>query len=55
MSTYVRHKVLRVPMDKIDFSFVISKIKEKFPDKKIKYVLSYQLADLYDEWLASKE
>ena len=29
--------------------------EEKFPDKKIRYVLSYQLADLYDEWLASKE
>ena len=51
MSTYVRHKVLRIPMDKIDFSFVTNKIKEKFPDKDIdddfSYYLEAALPDLF--------
>ena len=43
MSTYVRHKVLRIPMDKVNFEFVTTKIKEKFPDVDIDDDFSYYL------------
>lgn len=52
MSTYVRHKVLRVPMDKIDFSFIINKIKEKFPDEEIEYDFEYYLEKALPELFA---
>ena len=52
MSTYVRHKVLRVPMDKIDFSYTINKIKEKFPDKNIDDDFSYYIETALPELFA---
>ena len=52
MSTYVRHKVLRVPMGKIDFSFATAKIKEKFPDEDISYDFEFYLEKTFPELFA---
>jgi hypothetical protein len=52
MSTYVRHKVLRVPMDKIDFSYTINKIKEKFPDENIEDDFNYYIETALPELFA---
>lgn len=35
MSTYVREKVLRIPVDKVDFSMIKAGLKEKFPEEDI--------------------
>ena len=35
MSTYVREKVLRIPAEKVDFSFIRAAMKAKFPDENI--------------------
>lgn len=52
MSTYVREKVLRVPMDKIDLSLIINGIKEKFPNEDIDddftFYLEAAFPDLFD-------
>jgi hypothetical protein len=52
MSTYVREKVLRIPMDKIDFSLIKSGIKERFPeedDEDIEDDFSYYLEKAFPE------
>lgn len=52
MSTYVKEKVLRIPMDKIDFSLLKAGIKEKFPKEEIEddfnYYLESTFPDLFD-------
>ena len=52
MSTYVREKVLRIPVEKLDFSFIKSAIKAKFPNKDIEDDFSYYLEatfpDMFD-------
>ena len=35
MSTYVREKVLRIPMEKLDFSFIRTAMEAKFPEEEI--------------------
>ncbi len=49
MSTYVREKVLRIPMDKIDFSLIKSRMKEKFPDDDIEDDFSFYLEQTCSE------
>ena len=49
MSTYVREKVLRIPSDKLDFSFVRNKMKEKFPDEDIDDDFSFYLEDTFPD------
>jgi hypothetical protein len=52
MSTYVREKVLRIPMDNLDFSYVMSAIKEKFPNEDVdgdfSFYLERTLPELFD-------
>lgn len=43
MSTYVREKVLRIPMDKIDFSFITRQMQMKYPDDDLSDDLTYYL------------
>ena len=33
MSTYVREKVLRIPMEHVDLTYIKNSIKQKFPDE----------------------
>lgn len=35
MSTYVKEKVLRIPRDKFNFTHIIKKLEEQFPDEDI--------------------
>lgn len=49
MSTYVREKVLRIPRNKISFDKLISQLEAKYPDKDVKYDLSYYLEDDFPE------
>ena len=55
MSTYVREKVLRIPIDKINFDLIKTKVKEKFPDEPEDYIeddfesyLESAFSDLFD-------
>lgn len=47
MSTYVREKVLRVPINKIDFSIIINKLKETYTDYEDDF--SYYLEELFPD------
>jgi hypothetical protein len=49
MSTYVREKVLRIPMDKVDFSFMSTAVKEKFPNEEIDYDFDFYLERTFPE------
>jgi hypothetical protein len=49
MSAYVREKVLRIPMDKINFSLVVSSMKEKFPDENVEDDFSHYLEQTFPE------
>lgn len=52
MSTYVREKVLRIPMNKLDFSFIRAAMETKFPNEEIDYDFEYYIEktfpDLFD-------
>ena len=50
MSTYVREKVLRVPMEHLDMSKIKNAIAEKYPDYKgdFPYYLETTFPDLFD-------
>lgn len=49
MSTYVREKVLRIPMDKVDFSFIKTAMKEKFPNEEIYDDFDFYLEQTFPE------
>lgn len=52
MSTYVREKVLRVPMERIDMSYIKSVIAEKYPNENheddFDWYLESALPDVFD-------
>lgn len=49
MSTYVREKVLRIPMDKVDFSSIRTAMKEKFPNEEIDDDFDFYLEQAFPE------
>ena len=49
MSTYVREKVLRIPTDKLDFSFIRTKIQEKHPEEDIDDDIDWYLEDTFPD------
>jgi hypothetical protein len=49
MSTYVREKVLRIPMDKIDFSFIRATMEAKFPDEEVDDDFDFYLESTFPE------
>lgn len=49
MSTYVREKVLRIPMDKVDFSFIRSFMEAKFPNKELDDDFDFYLESAFPE------
>jgi hypothetical protein len=49
MSTYVREKVLRIPMDKIDFSFITAAMKAKFPNEELDDDFDFYLEETFPE------
>lgn len=49
MSTYVREKVLRIPMDKLDFSFVRATMETKFPNEAIDDDFDFYLEQTFPE------
>lgn len=50
MSTYVREKVLRIPMERLDMSKISNAIAEKYPDGEddFPYYLETTFPDLFD-------
>ena len=52
MSTYVREKVLRIPMQRIDMSYIKNIIVQKYPDKNheddFSWYLESALPDVFD-------
>lgn len=52
MSTYVREKVLRIPMERIDTSYIKNIITEKYPDEDCEddfsWYLEKALPDVFD-------
>ena len=52
MSTYVREKVLRVPMERIDMSYIKNIIAQKYPDENCEddfsWYLESALPDVFD-------
>jgi hypothetical protein len=49
MSTYVREKVLRIPMDKVNFSHIKSAMETRFPTKAIDYDFDFYLESTFPE------
>lgn len=49
MSSYVKEKVLRIPKDKVNFSFIKAAIDKKFPDVTIEDDFSYYLEETFPE------
>lgn len=49
MSTYVREKVLRIPMEKVDFNFIKAAMKEKFPNEEIEDDFDFYLESTFPE------
>ena len=49
MSTYVRHKVLRIPMQFVDMTMIRNGIKDKFPDENIEDDHEWYLERAYPE------
>ena len=49
MSTYVRHKVLRIPMQFVDMTMIENGIKAQFPDENIKNDYEWYLERAYPE------
>ena len=49
MSTYVREKVLRIPMDKLDFSFVRAAMQVKFPEEDLDDDFDFYLEKTFPE------
>ena len=47
MSTYVREKVLRIPMDKIDLSFITQQMQMKHPEDDLDDDFTYYLEDTF--------
>lgn len=47
MSTYVKEKVLRIPIDKLNFDLTKDKVKAKFPDEDIEDDLESYLEEAF--------
>ena len=52
MSTYVREKVLRIPVERIDMSYINSVLAEKYPNENheddFSFYLEQALPDVFD-------
>ena len=46
MSTYVREKVLRIPVHKMNFAHIVRKIEEKYPDDDVMDDITFYLEDV---------
>ena len=46
MSTYVKEKVLRIPIYKMNFAHIVRKLEEKYPDDDIMDDLTFYLEDV---------
>lgn len=46
MSTYVREKVLRIPVHKMNFAHVVRKLEEKYPDDDVMDDLGFYLENV---------
>ena len=49
MSTYVREKVLRIPMERIDTSYIENIIAEKYPNEDCKDDFSWYLESVFPD------
>lgn len=49
MSTYVKEKVLRIPIDKLNFDLIKNKVKAKFPDDDIEDDLESYLEEAFPD------
>lgn len=49
MSTYVKEKVLRIPRDKLNFTYITKKLEEKFPDEDIMDDLGYYIENAFPD------
>mgnify|MGYP003297807199 CR=1 FL=1 len=51
MSTYVREKVLRIPVDKINFEDLVNELQKKHPDENVRddfnYYLEFDFPELF--------
>ena len=52
MSTYVKEKVLRIPVERVDMSYIKSVLSEKYPNKDYEddfsFYLEQALPDVFD-------
>ena len=46
MSTYVREKVLRIPVHKMNFAHVVRQLEEKYPDDDVMDDITFYLEDV---------
>ena len=55
MSTYVREKVLRVPVHKINFAHVVRQLEEKYPDDDVMDDITFYLEDVLPDLFSYRD